>query len=196
MDIARPDIKLKKKRQMFVWAGVGVVVLAAAAFGVSRLKPAAPTVDRLNRLAGHGQTRQHDSPGARLDRDPATPRGLDTTDPGPDRRHRGSHPRAARHNGQARHDPDGPGGARGGAEAARREAASQAGRVRLQEPAGLSAKHPDGQEDPGGAGGCQLFPGQVAGRYRSNSFSSWARFRAWSPRSQRAPRTSSPRKTS
>jgi multidrug efflux pump subunit AcrA (membrane-fusion protein) len=45
MDIARPDIKLKKRRQMFAWIGVGVVVLAAAAFGVSRLKPAAPTVD-------------------------------------------------------------------------------------------------------------------------------------------------------
>src|SRR6516225_6895958 len=45
MDIARPDIKLKKKRQMFVWAGVGVVILASAAFGVSRLKPAAPSVD-------------------------------------------------------------------------------------------------------------------------------------------------------
>src|SRR5579859_5280205 len=46
MDIARPDIKLKKQRQMYVWAGVGVIVLAAAAFGVSRLKPAAPTQDR------------------------------------------------------------------------------------------------------------------------------------------------------
>jgi HlyD family secretion protein len=45
MDIARPDIKLKKRRQTYIWAGVGVVVLAAAAFGVSRLKPAAPTVD-------------------------------------------------------------------------------------------------------------------------------------------------------
>jgi HlyD family secretion protein len=45
MDIARPDIRLKKRRQTFIWAGVGVVVLAAAAFGVSRLKPAAPTVD-------------------------------------------------------------------------------------------------------------------------------------------------------
>src|SRR5580698_8699497 len=46
MDIARPDLKQKKKRQMFVWAGVGVVVLAVAVFAVSRLKPAAPTVDR------------------------------------------------------------------------------------------------------------------------------------------------------
>lgn len=45
MDIARPDIKRKKKRQTFIWAGVGVVVLATAAFAVSRLKPAAPTVD-------------------------------------------------------------------------------------------------------------------------------------------------------
>jgi RND family efflux transporter MFP subunit len=45
MDIARPDIKLKKRRQLYVWIGVGVIVLAAAGFGVSRLKPAAPTVD-------------------------------------------------------------------------------------------------------------------------------------------------------
>ena len=45
MDIARPDIKLKKRRQTYIWAGVGVVVLASAAFGVSRLKPAAPSVD-------------------------------------------------------------------------------------------------------------------------------------------------------
>jgi len=45
MDIARPDIKRKKQRQMVVWIGVGVVVLGAAAFGVSRLKPAAPVVD-------------------------------------------------------------------------------------------------------------------------------------------------------
>jgi multidrug resistance efflux pump len=45
MDIARPDIKRKKQRQMFVWAGVAVVVVAAAVFAVARLKPAAPTVD-------------------------------------------------------------------------------------------------------------------------------------------------------
>jgi len=45
MDIARPDIKLKKRRQLMVWVGVGVVVLAAAGFAVSRLKPASPTVD-------------------------------------------------------------------------------------------------------------------------------------------------------
>jgi HlyD family secretion protein len=46
MDIARPDIKQKKKRQMFVYAGIAVVVLAAAVVAVSRLKPAAPPVDR------------------------------------------------------------------------------------------------------------------------------------------------------
>jgi RND family efflux transporter MFP subunit len=45
MDIARPDIKRKKKRQTYIWAGVAAVVLASAAFAVSRLKPAAPTVD-------------------------------------------------------------------------------------------------------------------------------------------------------
>jgi HlyD family secretion protein len=45
MDIARPDIKRKKKRQMVVWVGVAALVLAGAAFAVSRLKPAAPNVD-------------------------------------------------------------------------------------------------------------------------------------------------------
>ena len=45
MDIARPDLKKKKTRQLIIWAVVGVVVLAALAVTVSRLKPAAPTVD-------------------------------------------------------------------------------------------------------------------------------------------------------
>jgi HlyD family secretion protein len=46
MDIARPDLKQKRKRQLMIWTGVAVVVLASMAFAVSRLKPAAPTVDR------------------------------------------------------------------------------------------------------------------------------------------------------
>jgi HlyD family secretion protein len=46
MDIARPDLKKKKTRQLVIYAVVGVVVLAVLAVGVSRLKPAAPTVDR------------------------------------------------------------------------------------------------------------------------------------------------------
>jgi HlyD family secretion protein len=46
MDIARPDIKLKKKRQTFIWAGIAVVVIAVAVVLVARLKPAAPPVDR------------------------------------------------------------------------------------------------------------------------------------------------------
>jgi multidrug resistance efflux pump len=45
MDIARPDIKRKKKRQMIVWIGAAALVLAGAGFAVSRLKPAAPTVE-------------------------------------------------------------------------------------------------------------------------------------------------------
>jgi multidrug resistance efflux pump len=45
MDISRPDIKKKKQRQLYIWVGVGVLVLAAAGFAVSRMKPAAPTVD-------------------------------------------------------------------------------------------------------------------------------------------------------
>ncbi len=46
MDIARPDLKKKKKRQLMIWTGIAVVVLAVVGFAVSRLKPAAPTVDR------------------------------------------------------------------------------------------------------------------------------------------------------
>jgi HlyD family secretion protein len=45
MDIARPDIKQKKFRRNAVWIVVGVLVVGAAAVGVYRLKPAAPTVD-------------------------------------------------------------------------------------------------------------------------------------------------------
>jgi HlyD family secretion protein len=46
MDIQRPDIKKKKIRRQWIAGGVGVLVLALAAFFVSKLKPAAPTVDR------------------------------------------------------------------------------------------------------------------------------------------------------
>src|SRR5579863_4659312 len=46
MDIARPDLKQKKQRQMFVYAGVAVVIIGIAVFIVARLKPAAPPVDR------------------------------------------------------------------------------------------------------------------------------------------------------
>ena len=45
MDIARPDIKQKKLRRNAAWIGIGLVVVAAAAVGVYRLKPAAPEVD-------------------------------------------------------------------------------------------------------------------------------------------------------
>jgi HlyD family secretion protein len=46
MDISRPDIKKKKMRRQWIIAGVGVLALAGLAFFVTRLKPAAPTVDR------------------------------------------------------------------------------------------------------------------------------------------------------
>jgi multidrug efflux pump subunit AcrA (membrane-fusion protein) len=45
MDISRPDIKKKKRRHQIIWASVAVVLLGATAYAVSRLKPAAPTVD-------------------------------------------------------------------------------------------------------------------------------------------------------
>jgi HlyD family secretion protein len=45
MDISRPDIKKKKLRRNVIWAAMALVAVAAAAVGVYRLKPAAPTVD-------------------------------------------------------------------------------------------------------------------------------------------------------
>ncbi|HTY85017.1 MAG TPA: efflux RND transporter periplasmic adaptor subunit [Silvibacterium sp.] len=45
MDISRPDIKKKKFRRNLIWAAMALVAVTAAAIGVYRLKPAAPTVD-------------------------------------------------------------------------------------------------------------------------------------------------------
>jgi len=45
MDIARPDIRKKKLRRSIIWAAMALVAVTAAAIGVYRLKPAAPTVD-------------------------------------------------------------------------------------------------------------------------------------------------------
>jgi RND family efflux transporter MFP subunit len=46
MDIQRPDIRLKKQRRQWILGGVLVLVLSVVGWAVSRLKPAAPTVDR------------------------------------------------------------------------------------------------------------------------------------------------------
>jgi RND family efflux transporter MFP subunit len=46
MDIARPDLLQKRKRRLWTITGVAVVTVAVALLGVSRLKPADPTVDR------------------------------------------------------------------------------------------------------------------------------------------------------
>ena len=45
MDIARPDIRKKKLRRQILIGAIGLVVVAAAAAAVYRLKPAAPGVD-------------------------------------------------------------------------------------------------------------------------------------------------------
>jgi len=46
MDIARPEFKLQKRRRQAVLVVIVVIVVAAMAVGVSRLKPAAPSVER------------------------------------------------------------------------------------------------------------------------------------------------------
>ena len=46
VDIPRPDQSRKKKIRRAIYTTLGVVVIALITFGVSRLKPAAPSVDR------------------------------------------------------------------------------------------------------------------------------------------------------
>lgn len=46
MDIARPEFKQKKRRRQIIGGAILFAGLAAATFGVSRLKPAAPEVER------------------------------------------------------------------------------------------------------------------------------------------------------
>ena len=46
MDIARPDIMRQKRRRRILYVAVGIALLALVTMGLSRLKPAAPTVER------------------------------------------------------------------------------------------------------------------------------------------------------
>src|SRR6266581_1505114 len=46
MDIARPEFKRQKRRRQIMWGVIGLVCLGAVTIGVSRLKPAAPEVER------------------------------------------------------------------------------------------------------------------------------------------------------
>ena len=46
MDIARPEFKLQKRRRQIILASMAIVVLVGITIGVSRLKPAAPSVER------------------------------------------------------------------------------------------------------------------------------------------------------
>lgn len=46
MDIARPEFKQKKRRRQIIFGSVALIVLVAVTLGISRLKPAAPSVER------------------------------------------------------------------------------------------------------------------------------------------------------
>jgi RND family efflux transporter MFP subunit len=46
MDIARPSVAGQRRRRQIVYAAVGIVLIALVTMGLSRLKPAAPTVER------------------------------------------------------------------------------------------------------------------------------------------------------
>ncbi|HET7205935.1 MAG TPA: HlyD family efflux transporter periplasmic adaptor subunit [Terriglobales bacterium] len=46
MDIARPEFKKQKRRRQIIWGAIGLVGLIVVTLGISRLKPAAPEVER------------------------------------------------------------------------------------------------------------------------------------------------------
>ncbi len=46
MDVARPDLARRKKRRRLLFSGAALVLVAAVTVGLSRLKPAAPTVEK------------------------------------------------------------------------------------------------------------------------------------------------------
>jgi multidrug efflux pump subunit AcrA (membrane-fusion protein) len=46
MDIARPEFKRQKRRKQIIGVTIGIICLGLVTIGVSRLKPAAPTVER------------------------------------------------------------------------------------------------------------------------------------------------------
>jgi HlyD family secretion protein len=46
MDIARPEFKQQKRRRQIIFGSVALIVLVAVTLGISRLKPAAPSVER------------------------------------------------------------------------------------------------------------------------------------------------------
>jgi HlyD family secretion protein len=46
MDIARPEFKQQKRRRQIIWSAVGILCLSGVTIAVTRLKPAAPEVER------------------------------------------------------------------------------------------------------------------------------------------------------
>jgi hypothetical protein len=46
MDIARPSVAGQRRRRQILYVAIGIVLLALVTMGLSRLKPAAPSVER------------------------------------------------------------------------------------------------------------------------------------------------------
>ena len=57
MDIARPSNLKQKRIKRAIYGAIAVLVVGGVTFGLSRLKPAAPTVEARDALARHGQAR-------------------------------------------------------------------------------------------------------------------------------------------
>ena len=65
MDIARPSNAKKKRIRQAIYAGVGLLAVVLVSVGLSRLKPAAPTVERAVVWPDTVEARTDGAPGAR-----------------------------------------------------------------------------------------------------------------------------------
>ena len=52
MDIARPELKSRKRRRQWLWTGSTVLLVGAAGLGIARMGPAVPTVGRASLVIG------------------------------------------------------------------------------------------------------------------------------------------------
>lgn len=52
MDIARPELKIKKRRRLLILVGIAALAVAGIGIGLARLGPALPSVERNNVLIG------------------------------------------------------------------------------------------------------------------------------------------------
>ena len=187
MDIARPEIKRQKRRRQILWSVAALVVLVGVTVGISRLKPAAPTVDRstiwtdtvkrgsmLRQVRGlgslipsHEDVRQipaeTEATVIRIDKLPGS-------------------------QVEARHRAGGDEQSATGAGSARRPAAGEGRGSRIPESEGQAGQRPDDAEGGRRHRECRLQRSRSARRRPTSRFTTWASSPAWRRKRRKAKR--------